>query len=170
MKKKYINFKSLRGTAFMCLFLILSSGVWGQQNVFHRDNANTGDWGSGNLPWFYQSSNNSQGDPDNGNTTRNDVFIGHNNNLTMSLNGRYYLHRDFTFQAGASSARTLNNTLGGGFSFSRSLINASTAGNIFNAPIGIDGNNAEIRLDNSSGGSTNSNPFAFQKPASGGPP
>jgi autotransporter-associated beta strand protein len=129
--------------------------------VFHRDNADTGDWGSGNLPWFYETSNNSQGDPDNGNNTRNDVFIGHNNNLTMSLNGRYYIHRDFTFQPGASSARTLNNTSGGGFSFSRSLINASTAGNIFNTPIGIDGNNAEIRLDNSSGGSLTFNGDIF---------
>jgi trimeric autotransporter adhesin len=167
MRKKYNVLKSLRGTAFVCLFLMLSDGVWGQQNVFHRDNANTGDWGSGNLPWFRQTNSPNpgdgfnQGDPDNGNTTRNDVFIGHNNDLTMSLNGRYYLHRDFTFEVGASSARTLNNTTDGGFSFSRSLINASSAAHIFNAPIGIDGNNAEIRLDNSSGGSMTFNGDIF---------
>jgi autotransporter-associated beta strand protein len=137
--------------AFIACFGI-GMNVWGQQNVFSRDNSGTGDWGSGNLPWYYQTSNNNQGDPDNGNTTRNDVFIGHNNNTTMSLNGRYYQHRDFTFQSAASTARTLNNTTNGGFSFSRSLKNGSTATHTFNAPIGIDGNNAEIILDNASGG------------------
>ncbi|RAR46993.1 T9SS sorting signal type C domain-containing protein [Flavobacterium lacus] len=163
MEKNYTHFifKPLGGTLFLCLFLMVSFGVLGQQNVFHRDNANTGDWGSGNLPWFYQTSNNNQGDPDNGNTTRNDVFIGHNNNTTMSLNGRFYLHRDFTFQTGASTARTLNNTTGGGFSFSRSLINASTATHIFNTPVGIDATNSEIVLSNGSGGSFTFNGSVF---------
>lgn len=142
-------------------FLLFFGMSFAQQNVFHRDNANTGDWGSGNLPWFYQTSNNSQGDPDNGNNTRNDVFIGHNNNTTMSLNGRFYIHRDFTFQSGASSARTLNNTAGGGFSFSRSLINASTATHIFNTPVGIDGNNSEIILSNATGGNLTFNGSVF---------
>ena len=148
-------------TLLVVVFLFNNVNVFGQQNVFSRSDANTGDWGSGNLPWYYQSSNNNQGDPDNGTTTRNDVFIGHNNSLVMSLNGRYYIHRDFTFQAGASSQRTLNNTVGGGFSFSRALVNASTAAHIFNAPVAIDLNNAEIRLDNSAGGSLTFNGSIF---------
>ncbi len=161
MKIKYKLSKSFLSFSFFCLFLLIGNDALSQQNVFHRSDAGTGDWGSGNLPWFYQTSNNSQGDPDNGSSTRNDVFIGHNNNTTMSLNGRYYLHRDFTFQAGASSARTLNNTTGGGFSFNRSLINASTATHIFNTPVGIDANNAEIRLDNAAGGALTFNSNIF---------
>lgn len=152
-------------------WLAFSTSLAAQQNVFSRSDSGTGDWGSGNNPWFYQTSNNNQGDPDNNGTVRNDVFIGHNNNTTMSLNGRFYLHRDFTFQAAASAARTINNTTNGGFSFSRSLINASSATHVFNAPVGIDGNNAEIRADNASGGLTfngsiftNSNQVYFRGP------
>lgn len=135
----------------LVVVFITSFNALAQQSVFNRDNSGTGDWGSANLPWFYQTSNNSQGDPDNGNTTRNDVFIGHNNNTSMSLNGRAYLHRDFTFQLGASTARTLNNTTGGLFSFSRSLKNESAAAHIFNTPVAIDLNNAEINAFNASG-------------------
>ena len=143
------------------LGLLLSSSAIAQQNVFNRSDANTGDWGSGNNPWFFQTANNNQGNPDNNNTVRNDVFIGHNNFTSMSLNGRFYIHRDFTFQGGASSVRTLDSTIGGGFSFSNSLINASTATHIFNTPLGIDGNNAEIRLDNGSGGGLTFNGSVF---------
>lgn len=138
-----------------CLFCI------SQQNVFNVDNSNTGDWGSGNNPWFYQNDNNRQGNPDNNGNTRNDVFVGHNNFVIMSLNGRFYIHRDFTFQAGASTQRTINNTTNGGFSFSRSLINQSTATHIFNAPVAIDGANAQIVLDNASGGGLTFNGAVF---------
>lgn len=161
MKIKYKLSKSFLSFSFFCLFLLIGNDALSQQNVFHRDNSGTGDWGSGNLPWYYQTSNNNQGDPDNGSNVRNDVFIGHNNNTTMSLNGRYYLHRDFTFQAGASSARTLNNTTGGGFSFNRSLVNASTATHVFNTPVGIDANNAQIVLNNGSGGNLTFNGTVF---------
>jgi len=158
MKASSSRFADLSGIELTAVAAIIwtmvSLPLSAQQSVFNRSDSGTGDWGSGSLPWFYQTSNNNQGDPDNGNSTRNDVFIGHNNNTTLSLNGRFYIHRDFTFQAGASTARTINNTSGGGFSFSRSLINASTATHVFNAPVGIDGNNAEIRADNSTGGLT----------------
>lgn len=134
------------------LFLGMYSAAMAQQPVFHRSTAGTGDWGSGNLPWYWQTANANQGDPDNNGNVRNDVFIGHNNNTSMSLNGRFYKHRDFTFQATASNQRIISNTQNGGFSFSRNLINAADVTHTFLAPVGIDGNNAEIRLDHSSGG------------------
>jgi autotransporter-associated beta strand protein len=147
--------------AIVTLTMISSNVIIAQQNVFNRDNSNTGDWGSGNLPWFYQTSNNNQGDPDNNNTVRNDVFVGHNNFVIMSLNGRYYIHRDFTFQSAASTQRTLNNTTGGGFSFTRTLSNQANVTHIFNTPVAIDANNAVIQLENASGGALTFNGSVF---------
>lgn len=147
--------------AIVTLTMISSNVIIAQQNVFNRSDANTGDWGSGNLPWFYQTSNNNQGNPDNGGGTRNDVFIGHNNFVIMSLNGRYYNHRDFTFQSGASTQRTLGNTTNGLFSFSRTLSNQANVTHIFNNPVGIDGAGAVIQLENSLGGGLNFNGSVF---------
>lgn len=144
----------------LSILLAITVNGWGQQNVFNRSESGTGDWGSGNLPWYYQTSNNNQGDPDNNNTTRNDVFVGHNVNTTMTLNGRFYLHRDFTFEAATTSQRSIGFSGGGGFSFTRSLKNQSPSNHIFNAPVGIDANNAEIAVNNASGKLTfNSNVF-----------
>jgi autotransporter-associated beta strand protein len=123
---------------------------WGQQNVFSRSESNTGDWGSANLPWFYETSNNSLGDPDNDNTTRNYVKIGHNNNTTMVTNVRFYGVNSLDFQAGATSPRTINNA-GGGLSASGGIYNLSSATHTFNTPIGIDGTTVQIHT-NSSGG------------------
>ncbi len=138
MKKNY----------FLLLFsLLLSVSLSAQQDAFSRSESGTGDWGSASLPWFYSGSN--QGDPDNGNTIRNFVKIGHNNNTTMTTNGRFYIFATLDFQAGASSARTINNS-GGGLSASSGIYNLSAANHTINTPLGIDG--ATVQLHTNSTG------------------
>lgn len=154
MKPIFRFSRQLRPDHVVVIALLSASGsASGQQNVFHRSDAGTGDWGSANLPWFF-GTNDNRGDPDNDGATRNDVFIGHNNNTEMTVNGRFYIHRDFTFQSEATTGRSISAFENGGFSFTRSLINESTATHTFNAPVGIDSNFAEIRNDNSSGSLT----------------
>jgi len=94
----------------LALTLILACTCsFSQQNVFSRDNVTTGNWGDAQLPWFYGGN---QGDPDNGNTSANLIFFGHNNNLIMTLNGRNYQAREIIFQLAATSGRTIGgNTL-----------------------------------------------------------
>ena len=58
--------------------------TFGQQDVFNRSDSNTGEFGSGNLPWFYQTSNNNQGDPDNNNTVSNKIINHENVNIKIS--------------------------------------------------------------------------------------
>ena len=130
-------------------------GLLAQQTVFSRSEVNTGDWGSGDLPWFYQSSNNSQGDPDNNGSTRNFIRIGHNNNTTMTTNGRFYICNTLDFESAATAPRTINNN-GGGLSVSGGIYNASSANHTFNTPIGVDGTLVQIHA-NSTGGLTFSN-------------
>ena len=131
---------------------ILLIGQWGnaQQDVFSRSEVATGNFGDGALPWYYQTSNNSQGDPDNGNTIRNFVKIGHNNNTTMTTNGRYYRFASLDFQAGASTSRTINNS-NGGLSVSIGIYNASIGTHTFNTPVGIDGSSVQIHTNNTGG-------------------
>jgi autotransporter-associated beta strand protein len=92
------------------LFIVLmhSSKLDAQQIVFSRGDVTTGNWGDVQLPWFYQTDilNPNQGDPDNNNTTPNVIRIGHNNNTTMTLNGRSYRAKELIFEAGATSDRT----------------------------------------------------------------
>ncbi len=136
----------------LILFMFFSLFGFSQQDVFNRSDANTGDFGSGNLPWFYQTSNNNQGDPDNGNTVSNNVKIGHNNFTTMITNGRFYRVRTLEFQAAATSNRTINNS-GGGLGVSFGVYNNSSGSHIFNTPIGIDGATVQLQA--------NSGPFTF---------
>ncbi|MEM5563974.1 T9SS type A sorting domain-containing protein [Psychroserpens sp. AS72] len=146
-----------------CLFTLLISLVllqttFAQQDVFSRGDVSTGNFGDGELPWFYATSNNSQGDPDNGNTTRNYVKIGHNNNTTMTTNGRFYQFTSLDFQSSATSARTINNS-GGGLSASGGIYNASAATHTFNTPIGIDGSTVQIHVNSSGSFVFNQNIF-----------
>ncbi|MFB9090035.1 beta strand repeat-containing protein, partial [Flavobacterium paronense] len=129
------------------IFLLTFAVGFSQQNVFNRDNSNTGDFGSGNLPWYYETSNNNQGDPDNGASTRNNVKIGHNNFVIMSTNGRFYIVRTLEFQTAATTNRTINNS-SGGLSASFGIYNNSTGSHTFNTPIGIDGSPVQIQANN----------------------
>jgi autotransporter-associated beta strand protein len=148
MRKFYLCFTVLIGTIFT---------LNAQQDVFSRDNVPTGNFGDGLLPWFYPSGGN-QGDPDNGGSTRNFVKIGHNNNTTMTTNGRFYIVNTLDFQAAATSARTINNS-GGGLSASGGIYNASSATHVFNTPIGIDGSTVQIHSNSTGGMTFNDNIF-----------
>ncbi|SDG39584.1 T9SS type A sorting domain-containing protein [Psychroflexus sediminis] len=97
---------------FLLFFsLILSVFSYGQQQVFSRAEVNTGNWDDGLLPWFYEFSN-EQPNPDNDNTIANLIRIGHNNNTTMTLNGRSFRAKELILQSGASTDRIFEgNTL-----------------------------------------------------------
>jgi len=147
-KKLYLCF-----TVLICTLFTLNA----QQDVFSRDAVTTGNFGDAQLPWFYPSGGN-QGDPDNGNSVRNFVKIGHNNNTTMTTNGRYYLVNTLDFEVAATSVRTINNS-GGGLSASGGIYNASSATHVFNTPIGIDGSTVQIHSNSTGGMTFNDNIF-----------
>ena len=148
----------MRKNYFLTILCLLVSFVSNAQvDVFSRSDSGTGDWGSANLPWFYSGGGN-QGDPDNGNTIRNFVKIGHNNNTTMTTNGRFYMFNTLDFQAGASDARSINNA-SGGLSATGGIYNASIATHIFNTPIGIDGVTVQLHANSSGGFSFTDNIF-----------
>lgn len=132
------------------IFICFIASASAQQNVFSRSEVSTGNWGDVSNPWYYATSNNSFGDPDNNNNVRNYVKIGHNNNTTMTTNGRYYRVNTLDFEAGATSGRTINNS-SGGLSVSGGIYNGSSATHVFNTPIGIDGSTVQLHA-NSTGG------------------
>lgn len=110
-----------------------------QQSVFSRSDSGTDLWWNDSasaLPWFYQTSGNNQNRPDNGG--RNFVFIGHNNNTTMNVNGTFFGLGSLTLQSGASANRVFNASSGGGISLTLGFTNQSTATQTFNVPIGVD--------------------------------
>ena len=43
---------------FAIIFLAFALQSFSQQQVFSRDNVTTGNWGDGQVPWYYQISNN----------------------------------------------------------------------------------------------------------------
>lgn len=132
---------------FLFLGLMAWEGAWGQQEVFSKSEVVTGNWGDGSLPWFYATSNFSQGDPDNGNTTANLVRIGHNNNTTMTLNGRAYRVKELVFQVAATAERTFTGNIldlryqSGG---PTKIENLSTANHTFNNSIALHDGTCEL--------------------------
>ena len=125
--------------------------AWGQQNVFSRDNSGTGLWWSdSNNPWYYQTWNSISNRPDqpfvDNQFTRNDVFIGHNNNTTMTVNGAFFGLRTLTIQSSVSSARTYNASDSGGISLTVGYTNEGSANQTFNVPIGVDASNVQFSV------------------------
>ena len=151
-----------RGTGFTWVLLALAGVVFflsgavakAQQNIYSRDNAGTGDWwNDGANPWYYSGWNSNERRPDIWPVdTRNNLFIGHNNNTTMTVNGRFFAVNSLTIEGGASSNRTFNTADGGGIGFATGFTNASTASQTFNTAIGIDA--ATVNFTSSSSGST----------------
>jgi autotransporter-associated beta strand protein len=129
-------------TLLLALFFMMGGygEVTGQDTVFHRDNANTGDWGSANNPWFYDTRDPqvSLGEPDNNGP--NIVNIGHNNFLEMNLNGRSYSVRELIFEAATNQTRTFS---GNNLDLRQNngpitkIENLGTANHIFNNNIAI---------------------------------
>jgi autotransporter-associated beta strand protein len=149
----------LAATFISWLGMLMTSSA--QQNVFSRDNSNTNLWWNdnpNNKPWFYSNSSD-QNRPDNfiDSTNRHNVFIGHNFNTTMSVNGAFFQLRTLTLQGGATSNRTFNTVDGGGISLSVGLTNDSSGSHNFNVPIGVDGTTVSFASNN--GALTFSNSF-----------
>ncbi|HMO52359.1 MAG TPA: autotransporter-associated beta strand repeat-containing protein [Kiritimatiellia bacterium] len=127
--------------------------LFAQQTVFSRGEVSTALWwDSSTHPWYYTPLNQSQNRPDNNHssTTRHNVEIGHNNNLSMSVNGAFFGLRTLTFGAGNSSARTLTSSAGGGISLTVGMYNNSSGAHVLNVPIGVDAATVAIQANNGS--------------------
>jgi autotransporter-associated beta strand protein len=132
----------MRRIFILSLLSILSCELFAQQNVFHRSDAGTNNWWDGSNPWYRECDGWWINRPDrsecnNGTTIGpNNIFIGHNNNTAMNVNGALFQVRAFTLQATATSARTFND--GGEISLSVGIYNESTGNHVFNVPIHVD--------------------------------
>ena len=159
MHKNYLFHKLKRSnkTAIFKLLLlvtcslIFNSNLLAQQTVYHINSSGTNLWWSGgNSPWYYQTWNNNQDRPDRTWQTPNDVFFGHNDQLTMDANGNDWYHiRQLTFQSAANQSRTISNSGSAGISIrgtgaTRKIENLSSAKHILNIPIGFDAGDSEI--------------------------
>lgn len=131
------------------LLLFISALLWcwnitAQQNVYSRSDASTGNWWDDSNPWYRSCDTWSINRPDKNvcyqwdPIGRNNVFIGHNNNTTMSVNGAWFQLRMLTLESTATVARTFNNN-SGGISIGTGIYNESSATHTFNVPIGVDG-------------------------------
>jgi autotransporter-associated beta strand protein len=125
--------------------------LFAQQNVYHRSGSGTNLWWSSAAnPWWYQTWNNNQERPDLTWRTPNDIFIGHNDQLTMDANGSdWYYIRQLTFQSAANQARTISNSGTARISIrgtgaTRKIENLSSAKHVLNIPIGFDAGDSEI--------------------------
>ncbi|MBE0637761.1 MAG: autotransporter-associated beta strand repeat-containing protein [Bacteroidales bacterium] len=124
--------------------ITLPNLLFSQETIYHRDAATTGNWLDPSNPWYRvcdgwwvdRPDKNvcNQWDP----IGRNYVFIGHNNNPMMMVNGAWFQLKTLTLQAGASVPRIFNEA-GGGISLDQGIYNDSPALHTFNVPIGVDG-------------------------------
>jgi fibronectin-binding autotransporter adhesin len=132
------------GTLLAITFAATASA---QQDVFSRSEVSTNLWWNdtaGQQPWFYSISGN-QNRPDNF-STRHNVYIGHNNNTSMAVNGAFFQLRTLTIQNTVTSARTYTAQDGGGISLSTGYYNQGSANQTFHVPIGVDGSNVEFAV------------------------
>lgn len=142
------------GTVFTLLFVSIQF-AYTQQTIFSRGEAVTANWWDGNNPWIRICDNWWIDRPDKNtcsnwdNIGRNDVFIGHNNNNPMNVNGAWFQLRDFTIQWTVGISRTFNASGSpSGLSFSRGLYNESSQTQYFNVPIGVDGTTVDFHAVN----------------------
>lgn len=152
-------FRMKRKLLLLCLTIIATEfQLIAQQNVFSRDNSGTDLWWNDtNKPWYYQTWNSTEVRPDIWPVgTRNYVFIGHNANTTMRVNGTYFPMQSLNIQASASSARTYNAIDNGGMGLTLGIFNNSSALQTFNVPIRVDAENMQL--------SAVSGPMIFNNP------
>ena len=152
-------FRMKRKLLLLCLTIIATEfQLIAQQNVFSRDNSGTDLWWNDtNKPWYYQTWNSNEVRPDIWPVgTRNYVFIGHNANTTMRVNGTYFPMQSLNIQASASSARTYNAIDNGGMGLTLGIFNNSSALQTFNVPIRVDAENMQL--------SAVSGPMIFNNP------
>ena len=138
MKKKYdiLHLFSVHAIFFIASFFTIT--VNAQQNVFSRSDSGTNLWWNDTQkPWHYQTWNSIENRSDIWPVgTRNNVFIGHNNNLNMTVNGAFFQLRTLTIQSSATSSRNYNPLDNGGISLATGFYKQSGSGNqTFNVPI-----------------------------------
>ncbi len=134
------------------LFVLLNVQYsFGQQLVYSRDNSGTDLWWNDtNKPWYYFTWQNDQNRPDAWPVDiRNSVFIGHNVNPVMRVNGAVFGIGSLTFQNSATVARTFNAIDGGGLGLTIGLYNDSPAHHTFNIPIRLDAATVQIAANTS---------------------
>lgn len=131
---------SVEGYGILISTMSVKSGA-AAQNVYSRDDVYSGNWWDSDNPWHYTDGSNQQR-PDNNGATRNDVFIGHNNDTTMVVNGAFFQLQSLTLQSSATSGRVFNSdgSSGTGISLSNGLyIESGSGSHTFNNQFGIDG-------------------------------
>ena len=150
--------KSLFQASASLFAIILAASIFNahaQNDVFWRSGSTTGNWWDDSVkPWFYYGTD--QARPDFG-FNNNRLFIGNNNQTTMTVNGTFFQIGSLTIQSGASSDRTFNASSGGGISFRQSssgFSNDSTGSQTFNVPIGVDVSTVVFRANNGSANTT----------------
>lgn len=131
----------------ICFLGFINLNCTAQQAVFSRGEATTGNWWDGSNPWVRACDNWFLDRPDKNicfnwpTIGRNDVFIGHNNNNPMNVNGAWFQIRDMTIQPEVTIPRTYNHAVDAGLSFTRGMYNSSAQTQTFNVPIGVDAAN-----------------------------
>jgi autotransporter-associated beta strand protein len=144
----------MKNCILLIVGLIFFGTIFSQQNVFSISGASTGNWWDGSNPWYYQTWNNSQERPDLWPAGfRNDVFIGHNSNNPMNINGAFFQLRDLNIEQSVGIQRTYNASFGGGLSFSKGCYVQTTFTQTFNTPIGVDAASVDFQ-NQASGGLT----------------
>lgn len=141
----------------LIFFLFVYWHGFAQQNIYSRENSTDLWWNGSTQPWYYQTWNSIEVRPDYWpEGTRNYLFIGHNTNTTMRVNGAYFNIMSLTIQPSASNARTYNAIDNGGIAATLGIFNNSTAMQTFNVPIRVDANNMQL--------SAISGPMTFNSP------
>jgi autotransporter-associated beta strand protein len=150
----------MKAKLLLLIITIIVSGfrLSAQQNIYSRDNSGTDLWWNDtNKPWYYQTWNSTEVRPDIWPLgTRNYVFIGHNANTIMKVNGAYFPMQSLTIQASASNARVYNAIDNGGMGLTLGIFNNSSALQTFNVPIRVDAENMQL--------SAVSGPMIFNNP------
>jgi autotransporter-associated beta strand protein len=145
--------KTLQFISIIVILVGFSFQAFPQQDVYSRSDATTGNWWDNSNPWFRNCDGWWIDRPDksicNEMTTigRNNVFIGHNNNTTMVVNGAFFQLRTLTLQATATNDRIYNSSDGGGISLSVGIYNNAIGLNTFNVPIGVDATSVEFQAN-----------------------
>ena len=138
----------------MGIGLIAGSGsVWGQQDVYWRDNSNSSVWWNENeaqRPWHYMTAAQDRDRPDQNadgtaSGTSNHLVFDNNYSTTSTVNGAVFNIGSLTLAGTADSSRTFNTSGGGGIRLDSHIQNDSTALHAFNAPITLNGSIVEFR-------------------------
>ncbi|MGB6036898.1 MAG: autotransporter-associated beta strand repeat-containing protein, partial [Cryomorphaceae bacterium] len=136
--------KYIKVVTLFLVFAAFFSDVVAQQNVVSRGEVSTGNWWDAANPWFRPCDNFNLDRPDKNECDnfltlgRTNVFIGHDNNNPMNVNGAFFTLRSLTIESGVGIPRSYNASGGGEISLTDGLYNLSGNSQTFNVPIVVD--------------------------------